>query len=242
MLNTGIQNNQNSSINILSDNSYNDVYLQLKAILDGCDTLMDALPFCNLYSEKYPHMKSMIFSYTNGKTYKDNIDIKSKQCVLNDINNCTSKDDALNIISKATDRTNDDVYIKTLERIANRKYYKRLETIETTVTNISKKCPHCSHVINMPENTGYVVCGYHNSTLGYDWNGCGRDWCFQCNKMLCKCWEINALNLEMNRFHDDECCLKHSKENNNRYPNDYCQCNSMYVHREHNNILSTIIT
>lgn len=218
-----------------------DIFLQLKVILEGCDTILDALQHCNWYANKYPHLKNMIYSYTNGKIYRDNIDIKTKQNTLNDIFMCDSRDDAYNIISKMADRTNDDVFKKTLERIANKKHYKKIEQkIVNNVRYVSKSCPHCLHTITMPADTNYVICGYHNTQQGYDWNGCGCDWCFQCEKILCKSWELNDLHLHINRIHDDECCLKHSIENGYKYPDDYCQCNNMNVHRNHNILLSII--
>jgi hypothetical protein len=221
--------------------THNDIYKQLKAILDGCDTILDALPFCNMYANSYPDMKSMIFSYTNGKTYKDTVDIKTKQSMLNDINLCTNRNDALELFARLTNKTTDDVYKKTLERIARRKNYRKLEQkIIHIVPHISKKCPHCSYVLNLPENTNYVICGYQNTNQGYDWNGCGKDWCFYCGKMLCKKWEINALNLQINRNHDDACCSAHATNNGNKYPDDYCQCNNINIHRENNNILKNI--
>jgi hypothetical protein len=217
--------------------THREIFIQLKSIFDGCDTLLDALHFGNIYIEKYPHMKSMILSYMNGRSYRDNIDIKTKQSMMNDINMCENRDDALEALSKLIDKTTDDVYRKTLERLAHRKHYRKIERkqINNDIRhNISKKCPHCSRVLNMPENTQYVICGYHNPNHGYDWNGCGRDWCFHCGKMLCKRWETNNLHLQMNRHHDDECCSKHAQENGYNYPDDYCQCNNM-------NLINTLI-
>ena len=273
------------------------IYDQLKPIFEGCDTILDALHFGNMYIEKYPHMKSMIISYMNGINYRDHIDIKTKQSMMNDVNMCNNRDDALEALAKLTNKTTDDVYRKTLERIAHRKNYgdtynahyrkqnhkyinfRHIDNHQRNDSqnndgqnndgrnndgqnsdgqnsdspnndgqnsdsqnndnryndanyrngnqnnqyNISKKCPHCFHILNMPATTQYVICGYHNSTYGYDWNGCGRDWCFHCNKMLCKRWETNNLHLQMNRHHDDECCLIHAQENNYKYPDDYCQ-------------------
>lgn len=223
--------------------THNDVYIQLKHIFDGCDTILDALPFCNMYAEKVPHMKSMINSYTNGRTYKDNVDIKTKQSMMNDVNLCDTRDNALNMISKIAERTNDEVYKKALERIALRKHHRidhRVMNVNN-INNINKKCPHCSHVLNMPENTNYVICGYHNPNSGYDWNGCGKDWCFHCNKMLCKSWIPDSLNLKMNRVHDDECCSKHAIENGFKYPENYCQCNHINIRRNNNNILMSLM-
>jgi len=215
--------------------THKDIYLQLKPILDGCDTIVDALYFGNYYVEKYPHMKSTITSYINGKTYRDTMDIKTKQMIMTDVDRCSSRDDALALVSKVSDKTSDDVFKRIVERLAHRKHYKKLDVKKKDIsTNISKKCPHCQHVINMPENTQYVICGYHNPSTGYDWNGCGRDWCFQCGKILCKRWETDSLHLQMNRHHDEDCCSKHAHVNGYKYPDDYCQCTNM-------NLLKTFI-
>lgn len=213
---------------------HKDIYIQIKAIFEGCDTIVDALPFGNAYIETYPQMKSMIMSYMNGKYYKDVIDIKTKQSMMQDVDAINNREEALTAVSKLTEKTTDDVYKRVMERIANKKTYYKREKKKDMIKYISKKCPHCSHVLNLPETSQYVICGYHNANLGYDWNGCGRDWCFQCNKMLCKRWETNSLCLQMNRYHDDECCAKHAKENGYKFPEEYCQCNSM-------NILNSLI-
>jgi len=208
--------------------THKEVYNQLKYIFEGCDTIIDAIQFGNQYIEKYPHMKSMIMSYMNGKNYKDNIDIRTKQGILNDVNRCHTRDEALETISKIVDKSTDDVYRKTMERIAHKKHYRKFEhKVVDTHHNITKKCPHCQHAVNMPNTTQYIICGYHNPSFGYDWNGCGRDWCFHCNKMLCKRWEVDNLNLQMNRHHDDDCCSNHALENGYKYPDNYCQCNNM---------------
>lgn len=218
----------------VSIDAHKNVYSELKPILDGCDTILDALHFSKQYIEKYPHMKSMITSYVNGKNYRDTIDIKTKQMMMMDVDRCTSRDDALALVSKISEKTTDDVFKRTLENLAHRKNYKRIEN-DVNNTNkklevfVNKKCPHCRHSINMPENTTYVICGYHNPSTGYDWLGCGRDWCFKCEKILCKRWETDSLNLQINRYHDEECCSKHAKANGYQYPNDYCQCHSLHI-------------
>ena len=78
--------------------------------------------------------------------------------------------------------------------------------------------------MKMPDNTAYVICGYPDANRGYDWKGCCSDWCFSCGKMLCKTWDRDDLNVESNRFHDDECCKIHAKKNGHSYPKDYCNC------------------
>jgi hypothetical protein len=215
--------------------THTEIINQIKFIFAGCDTIIDAMHFGNQYIEKYPHMKSLILSYMNGKRYRDIVDIKTKQNALNDVIMCETQDEALAVLSKHIEKTTDDVYRKTLERIAYKKYYRKTDRKQKNIQhNISKKCPHCSHIVNMPDTTQYIICGYTNPVIGYDWNGCGGDWCFQCNKMLCKKWEIDNLHLEMNRHHDDECCASHAKANGYRFPDDYCQCNNI-------NLLTSLI-
>jgi hypothetical protein len=224
------------------DNNHIDIYKQLKSIYDGCDTILDALPFCNMYVEKYPHMKKIIISYTNGKIYNGNIDIKTKQNMLNDIFLCDNKDEANIMISILREKTNDDICKRAMDRIANCKlYHKREYKHSEPVVNIRKKCPHCDHVTCMEKESTYVICGYTNPTQGYDWNGCGKDWCFQCKKILCKSWEGHKLLLKLNRTHTDVCCSKHARDNGHTYPNDYCQCSNLHVHREANNIMKNMM-
>lgn len=223
--------------------THKDVYYKLKAILDGCDTVLDAIPFCNSYAEKYPQMKSMIFSYLNGRSYNDTIDIKTKQNMLNDICLCETKEDASTLMSKVIARSSDDVYKRAMERIINCKRYKIIGPMAGSVSvNICKKCPHphCGHIINMATDTQYVICGYTDPNHGYDWNGCGKDWCFQCNKILCKSWEFNRLHLEMNRTHDNDCCSQHANVNDHKYPDDYCQCNGIHMHKKTTDIIKTM--
>ena len=105
----------------------------------------------------------------------------------------------------------------------------------------TKKCPHCGYNITDKYNRAYIICGYNDEKKGYDWNGCGKDWCFRCEKILCKSWETHALHLEMNRSHNDECCSKHAKENNNKYPDDYCQCRNINITRTSNDIFEELM-
>ena len=77
----------------------------------------------------------------------------------------------------------------------------------------------------------YIICGY-SSNRGFDWKGCGNDWCFLCGKKLCKSWNVDRLYSKINRFHDDRCCKIHSLKTNSNYLTDYCQCNNFYVSRK----------
>jgi hypothetical protein len=96
---------------------------------------------------------------------------------------------------------------------------------------IKKKCPHCSHENSIKYDTNYIICGYNDLSYGYDWEGCGRDWCGQCGKRLCKKWSDNELFLEENRFHDSDCCFVNAKQIDLNYYLDFCQCNNNIVKR-----------
>ncbi len=191
------------------------------------------MPFCNMYAEKYPAMRSMIFSYMNGIAYNDAVDTRTKQGALIDLEFAESRDDALELIGRYTERSRDDVFRITLERIAHKKQYRASDYKKVSpVPKQTKPCPHCAHQIAMPDTTDYVICGYHNKSQGYDWKGCGRDWCFRCEKKLCKKWEINALHLQSNRLHNEECCAEHAMQNNALYPDEYCQCKNVNIYRD----------
>ena len=76
---------------------------------------------------------------------------------------------------------------------------------------INKTCPHCNINLSLSKDCLYVICGYTNEN--YEWLGCGRDWCGKCNKMLCKSWDKDNLDIIENRNHNDKCCKEYAKEN-----------------------------
>ena len=87
-----------------------------------------------------------------------------------------------------------------------------------------KHCPHCNCKYEGNTNIKYVICGFNElKNKGYDWEGCRRDWCFQCNKKLCKKWDKDMLyNINL-RFHNKICCQHFCKKNNISY-DDFCKC------------------
>jgi len=48
---------------------------------------------------------------------------------------------------------------------------------------------------------------------------------FQCNKKLCKNWNIHSLFNIKNRYHNKKCCKFYSYISNDNYPDDFCFCN-----------------
>lgn len=208
------------------------VYKKIKYIISGCRTLDDAIMMCQLFNLNKKE-KDLITSVINSIRYDSQVmDIKTFFSNIKEINNCRYQEEAYDIINTLIKKTADPVQIRTFQRLAktkqNRPQYVSLKEIRENNANhiITKQCPHCAHSCAGTRDTDYIVCGYTDH--GYDWGGCGCDWCFKCEKILCKSWEADQLFLPINRIHTEKCCKKHAAKNNNNYSNDYCQCTSNY--------------
>lgn len=216
---------------IILSNQYN----KLKYNILGSKTKEDAYFLLEKYkldTKCYNFMVSII----NSKKYDHALDNETMKKYIKDISTFKYKEDAYELISQIILQTSDIAQIKTLTRIAdmkpNKPQYISIKELKqrNKENNITRKCPHCAYKCSMPKNTIYVVCGYPDS--GFDWEGCCKDWCFKCGKMLCKSWEQDQLYLPTNRFHDSKCCKKHSILYGHKYPEDYCRCNTAFVLRE----------
>lgn len=235
-------------MNIINDNKY----LQFKHILSGCRTILDAYNMARIYCDRNPEMKAVVHSMINGKRYENNIfDFRMMNTVLHDISTIEYSDDAMELVEKLSKETSDNIQRKTLEHLAKNKPNRPIIAQHHLANNsvkciqlkyngsntindfdyVTKSCPHCAHGCEADIGSTHVVCGYSNNKVGFDWMGCGNDWCFQCGKMLCKSWYENKLTIENNKKHDGECCKKHAKINEKSYPNDYCQCKTSFVTR-----------
>lgn len=204
------------------------MYCQMQALYNGCDSTTDAIHVSECLFTAYPEHKQLIISYRDSLIYPDNVDTQTKISSLVSVINTDTKDEALELKNSLCGRSTDIIYVKTLERIVSRKR-NRSNYVKPSVYDtvyITKRCPHCSMGMKMDENSIYVICGYPNTHRGYDWKGCGTDWCFQCEKMLCKTWEKDELNIESNRYHDANCCKAHSKRSGCDYTREYCHCPS----------------
>lgn len=224
-------------MNIIDTNKY----VEFKNILSGCRTILDAYYFAELYIKKNPEMKGLVYSMINGKRYDNALDFKTMKSILDSLNDCEYMDSAREIIDMYTSKNIDNTQIRSLLKISANKPIRPPNKIDnekviSVVSNdkpnlITRPCPHCSHLCSVDPGSEYVICGYTNMKVGYDWKGCGKDWCFLCGKILCKTWDTNELFLEMNRYHDSECCKNHSRENFRKYPEEYCSCQSKHVNR-----------
>ena len=161
-------------------------------------------------------------------TYKDKILSGSKQMDLNKfidyleiMNKCKYKNETQKIIDSVINSINDDAQISALKRIIGTKP----QNIGPKL-NEKHKCPHCNKKNNIVGTDDYIICGYTNK--GYDWNGCGKDWCNGCSKKLCKQWGTDSLFNRFNRIHTSKCCKKHAKKVGADYLTEYCQCTDKY--------------
>lgn len=221
-------------------------YVEFNNVLSGCRTILDAYYFGEKYNKLNPEMKSIVSSMINGKRYDQVLDMRTMMSVIELLDRVQYKDEAEEIVERYTKKTTDVVQLKALKKLIKNKlirptnklknydiqnYIGIIENMEN-IDIITKPCPHCSHECESFINSNYVICGCTDFHKGWDWVGCKKDWCFSCGKMLCKSWEPNQLYVELNRYHDNECCRTHAKNNNKKYPDDYCQCHNKYVVRD----------
>lgn len=224
--------------NIFINNiEYNKFYNKYKYIISGLKTIQDCfllLEKLNIKGWERNLLLSMIEGKRETKICEKYIDYSLLKEIIRDLNNCKYREEAYAHIPQLMAKTTNLAQIKTFTRIANSKplkpqYISIKEIKSNTQANIFKPCPHCGHSCQAPKFTEYIICGYRDN--GYDWEGCGKDWCFKCGKILCKSWDNDMLFIEENRSHDMECCKHHAHSHNKVYPDDYCQCNNQFIKR-----------
>lgn len=207
----------------------NNKYNEFKNILSGCRTYLDAMYFGDLYGKRNPEMKDIINSMINGKRYDNIMDSQTMIDFMGSINKCIYQDDTEKFLDIASSKQFDNAQSKSLKRIANSKQirnisFKQIKPNIIKLNMLSRECPHCQHICIAEPKTKYIICGYSDTKKGFDLEGCGKDWCFKCGKILCKSWNENKLFNESNRTHNSICCKEHSILHNKIYPNDYCMC------------------
>jgi hypothetical protein len=224
----------------MNNNDNNDnlgmTYNKFKHIISGCNTYDDAYMLYNSANLNKKE-REIVMSIINSQKFDDIImDTILFMSFISNISTYKYKEDvhdAINNIKKKLD----SVHLKTIMRIADSKICRpqsanSKESCEknTKDDDSIKNCPHCRHSNVFPKNSKYVICGYPEN--GYDWIGCGKDWCFMCGKMLCKSWENNELLIPSNRTHNGSCCKTHASQHNLDYRKMYCQCTNNNVKRK----------
>lgn len=177
-----------------------------------------------------PVEHKILISLSNNERYNKKMNIKKFMLYTTILENIQFYDDARMIIGDIELNISDNTQINVFKRII--KYKPRLLTHDNKYNKIQKECPHCKKIYSGVATTKYVICGYtHQTNKGFDWKGCGKDWCFICGKKFCKNWDINVLYNQTNRNHDGKCCKNMAIKNNENYIIDYCQCSNEYVSR-----------
>ena len=172
----------------------------------------------------------LLMSLLHNERYNKKMDIRKFILYTTVLENIQYYDDANIIIEDIELIISDIAQINAFKRII--KYKPKQLNDDNKYNKILKECPHCKKAYNGLATTKYVICGYtHQSNRGFDWKGCGKDWCFTCGKKLCKSWDINILYNQNNRHHDGKCCKNTAIKNNENYLIDYCQCSNEYVAR-----------
>lgn len=214
-----------------------DLFNKWKHVVNGYINKNDAKECISKYFHN-KELQQLLFSYVDAKKYSLCLDNISFMKHIDEIHKIKYKEDALSLINQIRNETHDVAQINTLMRIANQKIYRPININdyknrkEIDLTTVTKRCPHCDIEVTLPRTHTYTICGYQDNIGGYDWIGCGRDWCFKCGKRLCKNWNDDQLFLLCYRLHDATCCMTHAYTNGLTYYDKYCQCKNTYVDRQ----------
>jgi len=213
-----------------------EILKKYKILFNGFNNINDIdrlSNFLNMSQEE----KNIIINYFNTLYLPKILSIEDFESVLKSLSKLKFQEDVLENIHKISLLTNDKTQLNCLYRLAlskeNKLKYFNPTDVKSKTKNFGllKKCPHCGHENNIHPFSSYAICGYNNIHEGYDWYGCGRDFCSDCGKKLCKKWNENYLFVEENRLHNNECCLTHAKQHDYEYTTDYCQCLNKNVNR-----------
>jgi hypothetical protein len=207
-------------------------YNILSNIFNGATTYKDSIILLNKL-DLPDNERTLAQNIIQSKKFNNCIDSSSLLRYMIDINNCNYREEATLKLNSILRETSDISQIKTLTRIVNTKPIRPIDFIKNNIYNkkdlILKACPHCKKEYKLPKNVNYIICGHDDNH--YDWDGCGLDWCFTCNKLLCKNWEEDSLFHPANQIHDGKCCKNHAERTGNTYPDDYCQCSNKHINR-----------
>lgn len=213
------------------------IHKDLKILLSGCKHVLDGHNIGTMFVKQYPMYDNFITNIVNGKIYENSTSIAHIRETIIDISMLKYKEEVIDLIDNICNgRTINEIQKRAFLRLSKMKIMKPF-TLSNKIDSLAnaelekKKCPHCGNLCTAHKNSEYIICGYSDSQKGYDFQGCGRDWCFKCEKILCKIWNQDTLFLELNRNHNSHCCEEHAEKYNKKYPEDYCQCINQYVNR-----------
>lgn len=202
-------------------NEYKNKLIDASKFEDAQSILDVALSLTNDNMEKQL-LKSLI---TKNK-YNIKMDLDKFTIYLNVLEFVYYYNDAEQIIQDIEININDISQINSLKKLIKNKPRRQLPIKDNIIT---KNCPHCNRKTFGSTNVPYIICGYN--TKGFDWKGCGRDWCIKCGKKLCKSWNNDLLFNKLNRYHDSKCCKVFASKLGYKYPDDFCNCTNEFVNR-----------
>lgn len=207
------------------------IFNQFKDKIKNTDNLNDAIHlFENAKLQTNNKNEQLLLkSLIVPEKYNSSMNINKFKLYLDIVDFIYYKEDAEIILSDIISNNHDSAQIKTLMRMLKNKPLKNYSTYNDYKTIYCKNCPHCGKKNTGNMNTIYIICGYNNK--GFDWKGCGHDWCFKCGKKLCKNWANNKLFNKLNRVHDGKCCRHYALSIGEIYEENFCQCehNMRYI-------------
>lgn len=223
-------------------NNSNEIFNKYKLIIDGCQNPTDITEIL-IKNGVNDRDINLLLSYASSRKYNICFSKSNFIEIINNLNKQKYKEDVLEEMKVHLQKTTDIAQINTMHRIANTKILKPTIITKSTIKNkddvIKKTCPHCCQINTKDKTSEYVICGYDID--GYNWEGCGKDWCFSCGKKLCKSWDSHNLFLEDNRKHNKKCCKEYADNHNLNYEEEFCFCKNIFVDREDDNDKTFII-
>jgi hypothetical protein len=206
----------------------NNKFKEYRILINSVTSKDDVEYIYNLYHKqiKDPYIKHLMNSYKDSFHNNYSIGTKEFMDILNKFNKFQYRDDARDLIRKIFKRTINETQRNTIIRIIGSLPPKTITVPKLSGKKVHKKCPHCQKQTELNIDSTYVICGYTDK--GFDLDGCGKDWCFRCEKKLCKSWYVHELFIHDNRYHNDKCCkLMAYKKNESRKK--YCRCKKIYI-------------
>jgi len=206
--------------------------------INGVEIYSKAVEIYNEYISKTNNfiLQKLMESLMDENNYRKTMQREQFFKLIKKLEKYKFRGDCKDIEDNIYDYTEDAAQINTIRRLIKKKETEpdivplcNLRSIPKKEVTLTKKCPHCGMSKTEDSNAEYVICGYN--TKGFDWQGCGFDWCFQCGKKLCKCWNVNHLYNLKNRYHNNKCCRSHALKTGGLYPDEYCQCRNKFVRR-----------
>jgi hypothetical protein len=197
-------------------------------IINACD-FDDAISIISIASSLTTDQTEikLLSSLVNKNRYDYKMELDKFKIYLDVLELVYYYNDAEKIMQDIENNITDQTQLNTFRKLIKDKPIRTENYKESNITN--KNCPHCDKKYYGSYISPYMICGYN--AKGFDWKGCGRDWCFKCGKKLCKSWNNDFLFNKQNRLHDSKCCKNYASKMDLDYQTEFCHCKSDFVNR-----------